>query len=117
MGIKTAKQHNAEQGVQDNPVIEYWDEANEYKIARLNTLIEEARKAGEVEGYKQGVEMREPYKAGIKRVVDWVEVNSSPLYNIDGSLSDEIMIPKSWQAKLKEWDEKRTHQKDRKPRY
>ena len=98
-------------------VLPYWSG----RTLKIDELLEAqdkiSFKAGEVEGYKQGLEMREPYKAGIKRVVDWVEVNSSPLYNIDGSLSDEIMIPKSWQAKLKEWDEKRTHQKDRKPRY
>lgn len=50
-------------------------------------------KAGEVEGYKQGLRMREPYWAGIREVVDWIEHHGG---TIDG-------VRNQWQAQLKEW--------------
>lgn len=58
-------------------------------------------KAGEVEGYKQGLEMREPYKAGVKEVVDWLLVDDNM------PLSDEYKYPPRTVAqirnKLKDW--------------
>ena len=52
----------------------------------LKKQAEISYKAGEVAGYKRGLEMEEPYLEGIREVVEWVESNimltpSTPVYN------------------------------------
>ena len=61
-------------------------------------------KAGEVEGYKQGLEMREPYKAGIRKVVEFMYEGQEGFYQTrDGYYV--FHIPKDkLQAKLTEWE-------------
>ncbi len=72
-------------------------------------------RAGEVEGYKQGLEMREPYKAGIKEVVDWIKDNA-PIFIAGTDIANDAATPikgntsyypvigyLEWQDKLKEW--------------
>ena len=41
----------------------------------VNIAIGEAYKAGEVAGYTMGLEMREPYLEGIRKVVEFVDKN------------------------------------------
>ena len=66
-------------------------------------IYEKGKKAGEVEGYKQGLEMREPYKAGIKVVVDWI--NSHTKGNKMKLITNYLPVSEiDWEAKLKEWD-------------
>ena len=59
-------------------------------------------KAGEVEGFKKRLEMREPYKAGIKEVVEWL-IDSNLHKGLDFEYWKVLIYKEDWQAKLKEW--------------
>ena len=87
-------------------VLPYWSG----RTLKIDELLEAqdkiSFKAGEVEGYKQGLEMREPYKAGIKKVVDWVNGNAMIFssYRAGDGLPVALHFGRDrWQSKLKEW--------------
>ena len=98
---------NEEQIVETMDKAEGYDDTLRWRSV-LPAQAEKSFKAGEVEGYKQGLEMREPYKAGIKLVVDWINTNNK--FHIFGFEDGSVLIyAEDWMAKDWGIDEERTH--------
>ena len=70
-----------------------WDKDVAKAQAEITGKI--AYKEGEVAGYKRGLEMREPYKEGIRKVVEWLDSHNNSDVNLE-------VLTVEWQAFKKE---------------
>lgn len=71
------------------------------RCAYRHAQAEVSFKEGEVVGYKKGLGMREPYREGIRKVVEWVEAHITGISNKE-LLDSPLEYYWGWQAFKKE---------------